>query len=356
MDAVHLVEPGGRGGVYQHTVQVAIELAEAGFDVVVHTSADAEALSAGNVRSCRCFSWCRTIPHRRLRLIAVISRFVLRTLPHLIYTTRRGFVHVQGQFAEGLFALCIGALSRTADVCVFSPHNTFSRSGSRTQRVALRHAVQRADICVCFAPSDEARLRELGARRVEMAPLVQFAPHVPDALIAEWRSRLADDGTPLVVLAGQIRPDKGVDDFLIASTLVPPGRAAFAVVGEDAGYAARAIELRDRLVAPVTILVDYFDLVDFVAILRAADVVTAPYKQASSSGVIALASQVGTPSVAYPVGGLRSSGALLTEDPSAQGLANAVMDVLGRHGALTRQANCSNWIGRIYQGAGGSPE
>ena len=48
---VHLCEPGGRGGIFQHTVAVAEALAGVGVQVVLHTAQDAELRPEG-VRFC----------------------------------------------------------------------------------------------------------------------------------------------------------------------------------------------------------------------------------------------------------------------------------------------------------------
>ena len=54
---IHIVEAGGRGGVYQHAVAVAEALAHHGEQVVLHTADDAELLPGPEVQVCRCVRW-----------------------------------------------------------------------------------------------------------------------------------------------------------------------------------------------------------------------------------------------------------------------------------------------------------
>jgi glycosyltransferase involved in cell wall biosynthesis len=346
---LHLVEPGGRGGVYQHTLQVAQDLADAGFSVIVHTATDAEALPPPEVQYCGCYSWCRTFASRRIRLIVMVTRFLFRTLPHLALVTRGKLVHIEGLFAKGLFATCVAILHRTAAQCVFSPHNTFSRSGSSIEMWALRFSVRHADICVCFSNADRRRLLEMGARRVEVAPLVQYSPTPESDAVDRWRARLSGPAKHLVVLAGQIRRDKGVADFLsAAAALVPRKDISFAIVGEDSGYAATALEICDQARLDVTVVAEYLELAEFVAVLRAADLVVAPYHRASSSGVVSLAARVGTPAVAYPVGGLIDSGAMLTATADPGALADTIMEALTIGPEPPTAVTPGSWIPNIY--------
>lgn len=350
MRTLHLIEPGGRGGVWQHTVEVAVETAATGRRVVVHTASDYEQLDP-SIDVCGCYSWLRGIRLRRVRLIAVVARFLLVTLPHLSHASASSLAHVQGQFGWGLYAVTIRVLKLRAHRVVYSPHNTFIRGKHAWQKVLLKWAIEGAQVNVCFAAADAQRLRELGASTVRQMPLVQYAPEPTPALISLWRERLAPStGLPLFVLAGQIRPDKGIRDFLQASTLaVEP--AQFAIVGEDAGFAEEAVKLRAFLDSPAKVHVGYLDMLDFAAVLACADAVVAPYPHASSSGVIALAMQLGTPALAYPVGGLVDSGAMLTQDSSPESLAATMDEAIHRglsRGMPRSGVQAQPWIGRIY--------
>jgi hypothetical protein len=54
-------------------------------------------------------------------------------------------------------------------------------------------------------------------------------------------------------------------------------------------------------------------MADFAAAVRAADVVITPYSRASQSGVLVLACQLGTPTIAFPAGGLAEYATVTTE-------------------------------------------
>jgi glycosyltransferase involved in cell wall biosynthesis len=61
----------------------------------------------------------------------------------------------------------------------------------------------------------------------------------------------------------------------------------------------------------------------------AADVVVCPYTRASQSGILALAGQLGVPSVASDVGGLRElATSVVPRDVDAVGLAHAIDELL----------------------------
>src|SRR3954453_5406306 len=92
---VHLVEQGGRGGVFQHTVAVAHALAQTGLEVKLHTARDAEFdPSTPGVTVCRCVEWYRG---RRFRRLMIGARYLGSTLPHLARDIRKqDIAHVQG--------------------------------------------------------------------------------------------------------------------------------------------------------------------------------------------------------------------------------------------------------------------
>jgi glycosyltransferase involved in cell wall biosynthesis len=322
---VHLVEPIGRGGVYQHSTAIATALDTAGIKVVLHTATDAEFWPELDV--CPCVDWKRDHKRGLIRQVRRGAAYLLVTLPHLIRTVRRGDVlHFQGLYKAGLGALTIGALHAKGVRVVFSPHNTFSRSNSAIDRVALRLGLHVADAVIVHSSEDAKRISSRRAG-VRVSPLIQEMRPVDPALIGEWRKTWRAESVALV--AGQLRPDKGLPEAVTAAASWGPN-VRLAIVGEDCGGVSEAKAVADRLGVNASWTVEYLTLERFLAALRAADVVLCPYPRASQSGVLALARAVGTPTVATAVGGLCEYAMRVVPPGDPVALGEAVMSVSGR--------------------------
>ena len=301
---VHLVEPGGWGGVHQHTAALARALAEAGVPVTLHTAADGEAVPS-EVAWHACFWRFRGIRPLALRRAAVVIGWLAAGIPSCLVRARPGdVVHLQGWFARpGLMApLAAGARLRGCSLA-FTPHTTFSRQARRTDERVVRSIARRSDVAFCFSEHEQRILEAWGARAVRV-PLALLSPPADPALVAAWRRRwAASDGSPVVLLAGQLRSDKGLD-LLIQAASESSGRLTVAVVGEDHGVLSEARRLAEMLGVVMTCDEGYHPLDRFVAALAAADVVACPYRIATTSAVLAMARTLGRPSVATRVGGL----------------------------------------------------
>jgi glycosyltransferase involved in cell wall biosynthesis len=327
---IHLFEPTGHGGIAQHTVALARTLAAAGHAVVLHTAAGHERTPGPAVPVCACVRWSRRAEGGALRRLRVARDLFLRTVPHLARSVARGDVlHVQGA-VWAPFALAPLALLRLMGRRVaFSPHNTFSRRGQGLDSVLLVAATRVAHANIAFSGRDEERLRRWGAHALR-SPLIH-PPAEPDAvLVRAWRDRWdGDPDTQVVLFAGLIHGDKRLDLVIRSAAEWPPGRL-LAVAGEDRGDWERCRELADRLGVTVSASLGYLALPDFEAAIAAADVIVAPYDRASQSGVLVLASYVGTPAVASDVGGLHEHAVATFRPGDVEGLGRA-LDV-----ALTR--------------------
>ena len=319
--AVDLVELDGRGGPYQHTVAVADALQRSGVDVVLHTATDAELLPTEPVEVCRCMDWLRDA--RRWRRTRVAARFLAVTVPHLL--RRRGVLHIQGPFKPGLLAAALGAGRLRRRRVVFSPHNTFSRHGTAADARLVQLCTRLAHATIVFSNADARAVAGWGARPV-VSPLLQHQPSIDHAQVEAWRTGWA--AAPVVLFAGQVRPDKRLDVVIEASRLWKQPRR-LAIVGKDLGDAERCRRLAQRVGADPAWSLGYLELEDFAAALVAADVVVCPYTRASQSGILALAGQLGVPSIASDVGGLRElATTVVPRDVDAAGLANAVDELL----------------------------
>ncbi len=324
---MHLVEPLGRGGPYQHAMAVAEGLARLGHDVVLHTATDAE-LIPDHVAVCRCFDWRRGVAGRVRRRVSIAGRYLTRTLPHLARSARRGdLFHLQGMFKPALGFAMLALLRLTGARVVHSPHNTFSRKGRVSDLAFMKLSARVAQATIVFSEQDASRVRSFGGHAI-LAPLIQKMPIDPEAADV-WRARWRS-AAPVVLFAGQIRPDKRLDLMLRASLLCRQ-RHSLAVVGEDKGDAERCRELAEELGVAVEWWVEYVDLTSFVGALAAAAVVVCPYDRASQSGVLSLAGQLGTTTVATDVGGLGELASFTAPPDDAGLLAEAIDAGLSAH-------------------------
>ncbi|WBB70639.1 glycosyltransferase [Micromonospora sp. WMMD812] len=318
---VHLIESGGRGGVFNHTVDVAAGLTDLGVDVVVHTADDCDAAPA-SVPLCRCVTWHRASPNRVVRQARTSARYLLRTLPHLRRVIgSQDVVHLQGMFALTPELISVARLRHAA--VVTSPHNTFVRSNAPGGGRALRSALEDADRVLVYSDADRQRLVARGVGNVAQVPLVQWTPPADPALVERWRAALKPDGGTLALLPGQVRADKNPELFVQAVARLPGWRGA--VVGEDLGPGRQVDALIDQIGAAVTTAYRYLDVAEFTALVAAADVVVAPYQIASQSGVVAVAARLGVPTAVAPCGGLGEAATAVARDTSAEAIRDAIV-------------------------------
>ena len=314
---IHLFEPSGYAGVFQHTCRLAELLAGDGHRVVLHTGHEHEPLAPREVELCECTRWPRHEPRSRARSARIAARLVTRTLPHLWRTAEPGSVlHVQGIAAGGpLTALTLAAGRLRGLRTVYSPHDAFSRRGS-LDGVLLRLAVRLPHAVVVHSRAD---VEQLGRRAVAAwrSPLVQVVPEAGADSRRRWREAWrASDGDQVVLFAGWIRPEKRLDLLIECARSWPPERR-LAVVGVDRGAWPECEALARRYGLDVSVRLGFLPLEDFTAALSAADLVVAPHQLASQSGVLEVARQLGVPTVAARVGGMAeiASSSFAVNDP-----------------------------------------
>lgn len=317
---VHVVEPSGWGGVYQHAASLAAALDRHDVPVVFHTAAGAEEGRADRVTRRACFWPFPALRPRAARRAAVWAGWTAVGIPTCARRLRRGdVVHVEGWFRPALLLPLAAAARASGCRLTMSPHNTFSRRNRPGEERVMQRLAATADAVFVFSAYDYRRVEAWGAQVVEV-PLVAD-PRQPTADdVAWWRSRWRADGRPVVLFAGQVRPDKRLDLLVAAvGAGTRPNDLVVAVVGEDHGGLAAAQHV--AAATGVTLMVDegYQPLDRFVAAIAAADVVACPYRRASQSAILAVANAVGRPSVATTVGGLAelATVAVPPDDPSA---------------------------------------
>jgi glycosyltransferase involved in cell wall biosynthesis len=318
---VHMIESLGRGGFFNHSVEVTAGLLDLGVDVTLHTASDPEAAPPG-LDMCRCISWHRGSTSRFVRRSRTTFRYVTRTLPHLARViTADDVVHIQGTFALTPEVISVAKMRKATVVC--SPHNTFVRDGAVGNGRVLASVLRRADRVLVYSDADAAALSSR-LRNVGRVPLVQWTPPVDSARAASWRTSLARDGSRLAVMPGYVRADKNCDVFVRALAMMPGWRGA--IVGEDMGGGPELNRLIEELGAPVTTQYRYLDVDEFVALVAASDVVAAPYRVASQSGVLSVAARLGVPRAAAPTGGLVELATAVARDISPESLRDAMTE------------------------------
>jgi glycosyltransferase involved in cell wall biosynthesis len=340
---VHLVEPGGRGGVFQHALALAEALSRVGIRVRLHTADDPERLPAGSVEVCSCMRWRRNLP-APLRPLAVARGYLGRALPHLLAGVRAGDrVHFEGLFIAPLTTLTLLALRARAVRIVHSPHNTFARYGGRIQSLLLRVDARLAHASIVFSQRDKRAVEAWRGRPV-YSPLVMYTPAVSADESRRWRERWRATGDREVVLfAGQIRRDKRLDLLIEAASTWPSSRR-LAVVGEDKGDLDRCRALAEARHVLVEWEVGFLPLEKFVAAVAAADLVACPYDRGNSSAVLVVAAQLGVPTVATDVGDLLELADRSVPPGDASALARAIESELRRGDRLAKVSATSSMV------------
>lgn len=330
----HLVEPTGFGGIFQHTCVLGEVLAAAGHRVTLHTAAQHEPVALSDVEICPCVWWPRDKPYGPRRSLTIAARLCSRTLPHLHRRVRRGeIVHVEGGVASGaLTALTLAVANARGRPVVYSPHNTFSRRGPFDE-VVLRTCLYFTQSTVAYSQMDVATLRSRGAHSC-LSPLIQLVPEPDPARVARWREEWSAGPDDRVVLfAGLVRAEKRLDVLVRAARDWPESRR-LAVVGQDRGELGPCRALAGELGVRLHAHDEFVPLDEFTAALAAADVVVAPYERASQSGVMSVASQLGTRTIASRVGGLAELAGRTFPAGDSAALARAIdEELLGGEGS-----------------------
>jgi glycosyltransferase involved in cell wall biosynthesis len=236
---------------------------------------------------------------------------------------------VQGIAAAGALTLLALGVGRFRNrLVVYSPHDTFSRRG-RADGALLRLALRVPHAVIVYSHADVEVLRRRGLE-ARCSPLVQLVPGFSDDERLAWRTAWqAGTDTSVVLFAGCIRPEKRLD-VLIESARHWPANRRLAVVGEDRGGWTHCAELAKAHGVDVAARVGFLELARFAAAISAADLVVLPYDKASQSGVLAVARQLRTPTVAADVGGLRELASQTFEPGDPHDLNRAIDAQLAR--------------------------
>jgi glycosyltransferase involved in cell wall biosynthesis len=327
---VHVVEPGGSGGVYQHAASLAAALAAEGVPVVFHTAAAAEEGPADAVPRHPCFWHFQGARPRTVRRAAVAAGWLGAGVPSCLARFRRGdIVHLEGWFRPPLLLPLVAGAKARGCLVALSPHTPFTRRGRPGDEWLMRRMARAADVVFAFSAPDRRRIEEWGVTAVQV-PMVLDPPRPRADLIEGWRRRWEAEGAhhgrersectarKVVLFAGQVRPDKGLD-LLVRAAAGWPDHLVLAVVGEDHGGLAEARRLAGDLGVALVLDDGYQPVEQFVAALAAADVVACPYRRSSQSAILVTAATLGRPTVVTDVGGLPELGMVVVppDDPAA---------------------------------------
>ena len=321
---VNLIEPGGRGGVFQHVLALATYLESKGISVTIHTARDLEIPYIDSVRICCCFQW-------NSRNGGFVSKshffllFLIRTLPHLVWSSRKSIVNIQGLFRYNLYFSYFLLLKIFRRSIIFTPHNLFLRyEDTGLNRAILNFTLRKSNSVTVFNDRDRALVSVLNKKSFKV-PLLQYVPRLPEKKIENWSKKL-NNQRPKLMLLGQIRHDKGVlDAITIAKELRE--ECDLYIVGEDKGAVNDGKNLAKQLGVEVKWIVEYLPLNDFISCLLQADLLIFPYKIASQSGVMSIANSLKVPSLAFPVGGLVEHASYLSRESTAISMVEAIKSI-----------------------------
>jgi len=201
---------------------------------------------------------------------------------------------------------------------------------------------------VSFHTEAERRALERDYRVRVRAALVPHLARVSALPREEARRRLGLEERGLVYLcAGFLQPSKGFDRAVGAFARTGSDRASLYILGsvrdptpENRRY-ARSLAERCRTVPGVTLIDRFVSDDEFDLWVAAADWVVLPYRRAWSSGVLARAHALGTPSIVSGVGGLAEQAdehdmVALDDAELDRAFAGPVRPIAGAQGPETR--------------------
>jgi glycosyltransferase involved in cell wall biosynthesis len=222
---------------------------------------------------------------------------------------------------------------------VLTVHNASPRSDRLGRARAMDAVIERMDALVVHSRHGQARLLERGIdpARVHVIPHGAFVPESDPS--AALPPELSDDGRPVVLMFGLLRPYKGLSTLLAAWRGMgshPP--AQLWVVG-------RPMMALPPIPDGVSLVPRYVTVGESSALRRRADVIVLPYERddrIDGSGVLAGAIGAGRAAVVSAVGGLAeiaATGAALAVAPGdPEALAQALSGLIADPDARNRLA------------------
>jgi len=195
-------------------------------------------------------------------------------------------------------------------------HNVFDHGRRGLLTLPVKRLLQGADGFVTHSGTERKRLEVIaGARPVGMAPLPPLhlgelaTPCEPGVAGVAPRERSGGEGEPFKLLFfGFVRPYKGVEDLLEAMRQISDkAHVHLTICGECWGKMYTMLQARlreDHLEDVVEIRDAYIPDDQLGAVFGACDAVVLPYREATGSGVVALAHFFSRPAIVTDVGSL----------------------------------------------------
>jgi glycosyltransferase involved in cell wall biosynthesis len=315
-----MIEQGGRGGVTDYTLELIRALSEQGWSITLATAADHRYPPIDGVRPEPVFHYLRgdtpigsALRRRGLGRPINGVRFLL-SLPRLMrLAARADIVHTQGWEIPQIGLVALACMRLTGTPIVQTSHGTFERASSflRTRLLVRRLTGRLLARTIVHTQADLARVAAWVGDRAVVIPHGEYGGLARQGGNAERDIARAALGiaaqTPVTLMFGQLRPDKGLDDLVEAVRRVPSLHLLIggADLGGLAGVSAQleAPELAGR----VTVREGFLDMGEAAELFAAADTVALPYQAASQSGVLLLAYGFARPVIIYPTGGMVES-------------------------------------------------
>ena len=290
-----------KGGIAQHTTNLAHRLQRAGHDVEI-------------------VSWLRQYPDRlypgqqRVTGDPEVELFSPTTYP-LSWNRPDGWFRV-GRRLKTSFDLVVlvlvtpvqGApltvLARTlrgGPKVVALCHNVLPHERSRVDEVLVRGVLRRVDGVLVHSDREASRAAELTSAQVQVSPLPP-----PHTFADQGAGSVALDvdrpATRQLLFFGLVRPYKGLDVLLRALPDVPDVRLL--VAGEFWGGTESTVSLLQSLgiADRVTLRPGYVDAAEVPALFQGSDALVLPYRESTASWNGSLAHENGIPAVATRVG------------------------------------------------------
>ncbi len=333
---VQVVDPSAFTRPYDHALCRALARAGATVELVTSRFAYGEVPTADGYALTELFyRHARGAPGSRARRLSKLAEHVPDMVRFRRAASGTDVVHLQWLTAP---LVDVHLLPRRP--LVLTAHDLLPRDPRPGQLRAQRQVLDRVDAIVVHSQYGRRQLVErlgLAAERVHVIPHGAFE-HVAAGPRAPLPPEVAtaDNGSPVVLFVGLLRPYKGLDTLLRAWQQVSDAQLWIA------GRPMMPLEPLRALSPPRVRWVPRFvSEGEVVALLERADVVVLPYARTErfdQSGVLASALATGTPAVVTDIGGfseVAATGAarlVAPEDPVALGtaLAKLISDADGR--------------------------
>jgi len=192
-----------------------------------------------------------------------------------------------------IMLLVAGEKARSRSVVI--AHNVIPHEASSLDRLFTRLLFRAVRGVLTHSPDEKSRAEELGAD----AEYSSLPFHFPGEV---WRRESREPTRDLLFL-GFVRPYKGLDLLFEAiSKIEPPVRLT--VAGEFWEAEEKYVKLAEQvgITSQVTIVNRYISTAEIVNLLHAHDALVLPYRSATGSQLPQIANACGVPVVATPVG------------------------------------------------------